>query len=198
MSMNARLGSLLLFAMLASVPAVARTADDLQVQATRSGGGVKVSAQASIKAPHAVIWTTLTDYDHLSEFVPGIKRSRVIGRRGPAAIVEQHGEAGLLVFKYPIRVVVESAEYPPGLITVNVVRGNLKRLEGRYQIQSGGQAGHYLLRWSGIVEPDTVLPDFITFPLIRSSIEDQFDGMVKEIERRAAAWLAREAHAGLH
>jgi ribosome-associated toxin RatA of RatAB toxin-antitoxin module len=182
-------------ALLASLPAITMAADGLRVQATRSGTGVAVSAQASIKAPHAVIWATLTDFDRLSEFIPGMKRSRVVGRRGPAAIVEQDGEAGVFFFKYSIRVVVEATEYPPGMITVNVVRGNLKQLEGRYQIEQGATPEEHVLRWTGIIEPDTVLPVFLTVPLIRSNIEDQFTGMVKEIERRAAGRPPGETHA---
>jgi ribosome-associated toxin RatA of RatAB toxin-antitoxin module len=185
-----------LFAAFACASAVALAGDGVRVQTSRSGTGVVVSVQASIRAPRAVIWETLTDYDHLSEFVPGMKRSRIIGRRGQAVIVEQDGEATLLFFTYPIRVVVEATERPPDMIMVNVLRGNLRQLEGRYQIEQGGSADEHVLRWSGIIEPDTVLPLFITIPLMRSSIEDQFTGMVREIERRSAARPQREMPSG--
>lgn len=174
-------------ALLACLQSAAVAAGDVHVEAARAGTAVAVSAQASLKAPLAIIWSTLTDYERLPDFVPGMKRSRIIGRRGPAAIVEQDGEAGFLIFSFPIHVVVESAEYPPNLITIHVVRGNLRQLEGQYRIERGASADEYVLHWSGTIEPDTMLPAFITVPLMRANIEEQFAGMVREIKRRYEA-----------
>jgi hypothetical protein len=174
-----------------TAPAVA--ADGLKVETARSGSAVAVSAVASIHAPQELIWQTLTDYEHLAEFIPGISRSRVVGRRGPAAIVEQNGQAGILFFSYPVKVVVESAEYPPHTITIRVLSGNLKQLDGRYLLERGGGEGDFVLRWRGIIEPEVPLPAFITVPLMRANIEDQFTGMVREIERRNLQRRLKEA-----
>ena len=171
-------------AVLLAAPGALLAADGLRVEAVRSGSGVAVSASAGIHAPLDIIWSTLTDYEHLPEFIPGIRQSRVVGRRGEAAIVEQKGEAGVLFFTFPIRVTVESAEYPPHTITIRVLSGNLKQLDGRYQLERVGGDEDFILRWRGIIEPDVSLPAFITVPLMRANIEDQFTGMVREIERR--------------
>jgi len=175
--------------------AAASAADGFRVEAARAGGGVAVVAQATVRAPLGLIWETITDYAHLSEFVPGLKASRVIARRGSSAFVEQNGEAGLLFIKFPINVVVESAEFPPNRVAIRVLRGNLRQLEGRYQIDPGAAPDHFVLRWSGIIEPDTVLPAFLTVPVIRASIEDQFAGMVGEIERRQSMQVKDYVHA---
>jgi len=179
-----------------AVASLAGAADGLRVVATSSGTGVAVSAVASIRAPQELIWKTLTDYEHLAEFIPGIRHSQVIGRRGSAAIVQQDGQAGILFFTYPIKVVVESAEYPPHTITIRVLSGNLKQLEGRYLLERGIGEDDYILRWHGIIEPEITLPAFITVPLMRSNIEDQFVGMVHEIERRNLR--RRPAESGNH
>src|ERR1039457_7315464 len=92
---------------------VAVGAEQMSVDASRQGTAVAIKARATIKAPYALIWQTLTDYDHLSEFIPGMVKSHVIERRGNTAIVEQTGEARFLFFTYPIEVVVESPEEPP-------------------------------------------------------------------------------------
>jgi carbon monoxide dehydrogenase subunit G len=167
------------------VPGTLSAADGLRVEAARSGTGVAVSASASIHAPLDLIWNTLTDYEHLPEFIPGMQQSRIVSRRGPATIVEQRGGAGILFFTLPIRVTVESAEYPPHLITVRVLSGNLKQLDGRYQLERIGGGEDYILSWRGIIEPAVSLPAFISVPLMRTSVEDQFTGMVREIERRS-------------
>jgi ribosome-associated toxin RatA of RatAB toxin-antitoxin module len=173
---------------------VAIGAEQVSVEASRQGTAVAVEARATIKAPYALIWQTLTDYDHFSEFIPGMMTSHVIERRGSAAIVEQTGEARFLFFTYPIEVVVESREEPPAFIGMRVLKGNPKQLDGGYRIEKTGyKDDEFVLRWSGIIERPISLPFFITMPLMRANISDQFRGMVKEIERRQALRTGTQA-----
>jgi len=78
--------------------------------ATARDAAVEVTAHAVVRAPAELIWQTLTDYEHLSRFVPGIVSSRVVSRQGTQLIVEQRGGARLWFFSYPIRVVLASRE----------------------------------------------------------------------------------------
>lgn len=173
---------------LAPAADVAEGAQNVAVEAQRQGDALAISARATIRAPLSLIWRTLTDYDHLAEFVPGMKKSRVLYRRGSTVIVEQIGEASFLLFRYPIAVVVESDEHYPTTIGVRVLSGNLKQLAGNYRIDSAaGAHDEFVLRWRGIIEPDISLPLFITAPGLREAVADQFLGMVNEIERRQAA-----------
>jgi ribosome-associated toxin RatA of RatAB toxin-antitoxin module len=146
-----------------------------------------VSATATLGAPYDLIWSTLTDYGHLAEFVPGMKVSRIVERRGSTVVVEQEGAAKFLVFSHAIKVTVESIEEPPSVIGIRVVKGNLKQLNGRYEIEAlqAPQSG-YVLRWSGVIEPQLAVPEFIGVPLLRANVADQFVGLVNEIERRDA------------
>ncbi len=177
------------FALMTATDAVA--ADRVAVEATMQDEGVAVHATATIKAPFEVIWQTLTDYDHLANFIPGIEHSRVIGRRGTTAIVEQTGEAGISVFRFPISVTVESSEHRPSAITIQVVSGNLRRLTGGYSLAPvAGQPNAFVLGWNGVIEPDIPIPDFIAMPVLKSNIEDQFLAMVREIERKATLQVA--------
>jgi len=146
-----------------------QAADDISVEATRRDDALEV---------------TLTDYDRLAEFIPGMRRSRVVERRGAVTVVEQSGEAGFLFFTFPIEVTLASTERPPHALDVILLKGNLKRLDGGYRIapQPGGRI---LLTWSGIVEA-LAMPPLIGDLVMRGNIEDQFRGMVIEIERRDA------------
>lgn len=162
-------------------------AEKVVVQAWRLGDAVQVRAQASVAAPQALIWRTLTDYDRLAEFVPGISQSRVLERRGSTSTVAQTGTAHLWFFSYRIEVVVESTEQPPDAIGIRLLRGNLKQLDGRYQLDPlAGKEGEFLLSWSGVIEPSVAVPLLIALPLMRANIAEQFGGMVREIERREA------------
>jgi ribosome-associated toxin RatA of RatAB toxin-antitoxin module len=163
----------------------ARSAQDVAVEAQLQGNALAISARATIHAPLPLIWRTLTDYNHLAEFIPGMKSSRVLERHGRTAIVEQIGEARFLIFHYAIAVVVESDEHYPATIGVRVLSGNLRQLAGGYRIETvPGVRDEFVLRWQGIIEPDIPLPLFMTAPGLRESVTEQFLGMIEEIERR--------------
>jgi ribosome-associated toxin RatA of RatAB toxin-antitoxin module len=163
----------------------AQGAEPFSVETTRHGDVVQVLAHATVKAPLELIWSTLTDYDHLAEFIPGMNKSRLIERKGKSSLVEQSGYARLWFFRFPINVTVEAIERSGSLMTVHLIKGNLKQLEGSYDVEKIAD-DTYSLRWTGIIEPDSNVPTAIAAALMRKNISEQFLGMVNEIERRAA------------
>lgn len=162
----------------------AAAAGGVSIETARRDAAVEVHAHALVEADYATVWATLTDYDHLGDFIPGMKRSRVVERRGAAAVIEQHGAAHFLFFSFPLDVTIESTLRPPDAIDVRLLKGNLRRLEGGYRVRQLAP-GRIELRWNGLVEPET-LPPLLGELVMRSNIRDQFTGMVREIERREA------------
>jgi ribosome-associated toxin RatA of RatAB toxin-antitoxin module len=162
----------------------------IEVKTSHAGDLVTVRAVATIAAPMAVVWGTLTDYERLPEFIPGLRKSTVIARSGATATVQQSGEARFFFASVPIEVTLESTEAPPN-IEVRRVAGTLKRLEGRYETEV--LEGSVQLRWLGNIEPENGLPPLVGEALMRRSIRAQFTGMVREIERREALRLAAAA-----
>jgi carbon monoxide dehydrogenase subunit G len=176
--------------LLLSSAGAARAADDVSMEATRRGEALEVVCRAMLDAPLDLVWQTLTDYDRLADFIPGMRRSRLVERRGAVAVVDQLGEAGFLFLTFPIEVTLASTERPPYDLEVNMLKGNLKRLDGAYRIEPQG-GGRILLTWNGIVEAQS-MPPLLGEIVMRSNIEDQFRGMVREIERRDALRRERE------
>lgn len=177
--------AIVLLAASAAAPALA--AEEVQVEARRAsdGDGLEIRAQAFIAAPPAVVWQVLTDYEHLSEFIPGITRSVVKERRENRVVVEQAGEARFLLFTFPVEVTYEVTEFPQGSVSSRAIAGNLKRMSGRYEIEAEG--GGSRLRYGGFVDPDFNVPDILEAAALRAMVKEQFAAMVAEIERRAAA-----------
>jgi hypothetical protein len=79
------------------------------------------------------------------------------------------------------------SEQPPRRIVARAVAGNMKDMEGSYELQAT-EAG-LKLGYSGRFVPDFFLPPLIGMPIVRRSLERRFRAMVEEIERRDA--LAR-------
>jgi ribosome-associated toxin RatA of RatAB toxin-antitoxin module len=164
----------------------ALAASTVDVQTSRQGDLIEVQAKATIKAPMDVVWATLTDYERLPEFIPGLKKSRIISRKGDTATVEQSGMAQFLFLTVPIEVTLESTERAPHYIEVRRVAGTLRQLHGRYETQAMPDHSYVQLRWTGFIEPENGLPPLVGESIMRRSILSQFTGMVREIERREA------------
>ena len=114
-------------AMLALIAAIgaAQAAEPVSIRASSRGSAVEIEARATLRAPHALIWQTLTDYDHLSDFIPGMLKSQVIDRRGNATIIEQSGNATIPFFNYirdQFRGMVREIERREALRTENRAR----------------------------------------------------------------------------
>ena len=169
-------------------PAAAR-GGEISVEAQRRDGALEVVCRALLEVPSDLVWQTLTDYDHLADFIPGMQRSRVISRSGPLAMVEQVGAARFLFISIPIEVTLATTEHPPLSIDARMTKGNLKRLEGVYRVEPRA-GGRVQVSWSGLIEAES-MPPLIGELLMRAAIADQFRGMVREIERRDALRRAR-------
>lgn len=170
--------------LLAAQAVAAYGAGDLAVDVERNGRSFTLRASASVAAPAATVWEVLTDYDNLARFIPGIASSEVELRVANRVLVQQKGEARFLVFSYPIEVRLEVLESPNRSITSRGIGGNLKRMTGHYELQRARD--EILLRYTGELEPDFVLPPLIGTLAVRAMAEEQFAAMVAEIERRAA------------
>jgi len=160
-------------------------AEDVSVQAHRDGDRVEVQAHATVAASRALVWQVLTDYESLPKFIPGITRSVVRERRAERMFVEQSGEARFLIFSFPIEVRLEVTENAPDSVVSRAVAGNLRRMDGRYDL-SGEAAGVTQVRYRGVIEPSFSLPPLVGVAALRAMAEEQFTAMVQEIERRAA------------
>lgn len=174
-------------ALLAAHVGAASGAEDLAIEVERVGERFLVRARATLAAPAPLAWQVLTDYDNLPRFIPGLSSSRVQVRAGNRAMLEQKGEARFLVFSFPIEVRLEVRESPHDWIASRAVAGNLKRMNGRYELVRDGAT--LRLRYTGELEPAFDLPPLVGTFALRAMVEEQFAAMVAEIERRAA--LAR-------
>ena len=160
---------------------------DVSIRTAREGDFVTVSASAVMRVDQRIAWAVLSDYDHLANFIPDVKSSRVVSRDGNKVRVEQIGEVGFIFYKQAVTVILEVHEEPLRRITARGVEGNVKGLESYYELHALGP--EVRLDYVGRFDPDFSIPPLIGMPVLRRVIERRFRAMVEEIQRRDA--LAR-------
>lgn len=187
--MQQRLLQLALITLLApcleSAPAAA---SESTVTVESRGNTYAVRAEAVVDADAAGAWQVLTDYNRLAEFVPDMRVSRIISAPGEPLLLEQSGEAGFLIFRFSIDVVLEVEETPQTRLGFRARRGNMRHMQGEWRIESSAQGIRLL--YTADMEPAFWVPPVIGPAILRRDIASHFDAVAGEIRRRRSAATA--------
>jgi ribosome-associated toxin RatA of RatAB toxin-antitoxin module len=182
-----RFGVALFFA-LAVAPGFARAAAGaIEARIERQGEYITVNASVLMQVDARIAWEVLSDYDHLSRFIPDMKISRVVSRDGNRVLVEQKGDFGFFFYRQPVDVMLEVVEDPRRRIDARRISGNIRDLETHYDLKAS-DAG-VRLDYAGRFIPEFSVPPLFGMPMVRRIVERRFRAMVEEIVRRDA--LAR-------
>jgi ribosome-associated toxin RatA of RatAB toxin-antitoxin module len=175
-----------------------------QIEVRRDAGTYVIRAEAVLRADRRTAWHTVTDYEHLPQFVPGIRRSQVLARSGDDGaerlLVEHEGELRLLWYAQPVRVWLDVRHRAPARVEARSVlpsgvgreRPTLRDFEGSYSL-GVVDAAHTRLLYEARFEPMQALLPVLGDYLVRRTITEQFRAMVAEIERRAEARHEQQA-----
>jgi ribosome-associated toxin RatA of RatAB toxin-antitoxin module len=184
-----RFGAALSFTLftLAVAPGLVGAADAIEARIERQGEYISVNASVLMQVDARIAWEVLSDYDHLAQFIPDMKSSRVVSRDGNRVLVEQKGEFGFFFYRQPVDVTLEVVEQPQRRIDARRISGNIRDLETRYELKTS-DAG-VKLDYVGRFIPEFSVPPLFGMPMVRRVVERRFRAMVEEIVRRDA--LAR-------
>jgi ribosome-associated toxin RatA of RatAB toxin-antitoxin module len=163
----------------------AANAQRVEIETDGQGEYISVAASAELRVDPRTVWSVITDYDHLAEFIPYMHSSRVVQRDADRLLIEQTGEFSFLFFTQPVQARLAVVESPQRRVMARAVEGNLREMEGRYTLESL-PAGTVRLSYSGRLAPDFAVPPVIGKMVVRNVLANQFSAMVKEIVRRDA------------
>ena len=146
------------------------------------------------------MWDTITDYDGLASFMPGIHGCRVIERRTPKSavehlVVEQHGEFRFMLFAQAMTVRLNMEHRLHRVAEAKAVSfdlGLFKRraidfFEGRYELTSHGedQSGPQTrLRYTAVIGLRLPPPPAVGSIAVRENLAAQLQAVAKEVARR--------------
>jgi len=137
----------------------------------------ELTAVTRINAPAESVWDTLTSYETLHEFIPGLAVNECLERTESGATLLQIGEANTAVgFRFKARVLLDIGEYPQGVpeghifrlesdatesvrdITFSQIEGDFKEYEGTWKILGNEGEGTSKLVYILRVKPQPWLP----------------------------------------
>jgi len=159
--------------------------EPVTVDARREGDAVIVEARALLHVDLETAWNVLTDYDRYAEFIPDLKSSRTVSRSDRTVIVEQKGQVGFFLFRFPMEVTLSVTEDPRSGITSHAIAGTFREMTGSYQLAQEGDALRFT--YSGRMVPDFLLPPLIGTAAVRAAVKKQFGALVKQMQTRGAA-----------
>ena len=176
-------------------------ADDVNVDVRRRGRRFEAEAVLDVAGDARTVWDTITDYDALPSFMPGIHACRVIERRALTKasehlVVEQHGEFRFLLFAQAMtvrlniehqlfRVAVAKAEsFDLGLFK----RRAIDVFEGRYELTplaARRKMPRTQLRYTAQIGLRLPPPPAIGSVAVRQNLAAQLEAVAREVDRRS-------------
>ena len=160
----------------------------VRVETSRArGDSVELAFTMELAAPQSAVWRTITDYDGMERFVPGVERSRRLSRTPNGQLVEQSGVAKSLPGERRVEAVIEVRERAPSLLVFHGVRGTFPRLHGYWRLRPA-KAGRTWVAYRctvGFDSPPLKLPDGLLAWVVQREITPRVRAIGREAERRA-------------
>jgi Polyketide cyclase / dehydrase and lipid transport len=169
---------------LALASAQSAPAATVTVNAERGVDTIDVRASAMLKADAATAWRVLTDYDRYVDFIPNLRLSQVVVRRGAMVTVDQSGDAVLWLLKVPVHVTFEIDEIAPDRLQSHAVAGNLRALTSYYALTPAPSG--IRMDYVGRVTSGFALFGQIELAVVEKNIARQFQALADQIERQSA------------
>jgi carbon monoxide dehydrogenase subunit G len=156
--------------------------EDIEVKVKIAGESVTVDLSLVVPATRQEVWSVLTDFGHMADFISNLKESRVISVLGNTLKIYQQGVATYGPINFPFESTREIRLTPFDKIKSHMISGNMRKMEGMTRlVDEGGQTRI-------IYHTDTIqevwVPPLAGNLFIEHEIREQFKEMRNEIMKR--------------
>ncbi len=159
-------------------------ADDPVLSETLTSGVYALEGSFQVKAEPSLVWQVLTDYDHLSHFVPSVRTSVATVRLDGGLSVAQQFEVNVLIFSRDMRVRLSIDEEPERRIAFrDTAKHDFDLYQGSWTITktATGSRVVYLLQ----ARPHEAVPEFVSRGAFKDSALQMLGQLRDEIVRRS-------------
>ncbi len=128
-------------------------------------------------------WQVLTDFDHMAEWVPNVRQSKVIEREPNAVTIEQHGVAKFGIARFSYVSVRHIEPDPPRTIRSTQIKGNMRRLESLMTLAPDGNGTKLVYHLEMV--PGALAASVMSKEFLEHELREQFSAIIEEMVRRS-------------
>lgn len=152
------------------------------IRIARSGDGFTVDFALFAPVPIALAWAVLTDFDHMTAFLPSLTSSKVLERHDQLLKVSQSGVLRYGLFSTAFDSVREVTLNAPDKIRSHGVGGSVERSDSLMLLSRDGDGTR--LMYHAEVVPGSWFPPIVGPAAARHETAQQFSAMLREMYRR--------------
>jgi hypothetical protein len=153
----------------------------LLVDVKREGSQYAFTASFDTSLTQCAAYHYLTDYE-AAKYLPGVIESLAYRQSSNKVRVDRTADEQVLFFHVRLHSVMEYTEKPFDRIEFSQLSGDSKTFRGAWNIEPNPQGSTF--RFSGVWEPDTLIPLFIIDHFARNGLVDRFSAMARLAEKR--------------
>ncbi|MED6210690.1 hypothetical protein PIB30_066514 [Stylosanthes scabra] len=147
-----------------------------------------IKAEIFVNADTESLWNVLTDYEHLSDFIPNLVCSGRIPCPYPGRIwLEQRGFQRAMYWHIEARVVLDLQEFIHSEwdreLRFSMVDGDFKKFDGKWSVKSGTRSSTSILSYEVSVIPRFNFPAVLLERIIRSDLPVNLRALAYRAER---------------
>jgi hypothetical protein len=170
-------------ALFLSLPAAAADDSDIVVEVRKEGDTIRVSVDCPVRAPPAVAWEVMTDYENMARFITNLSESTVRMHLGNRMQVFQKGKASRGPLSISFQNMREIQLVPKSEIRSKLIAGDTMPAEFVTRIEERNGTTHVM--HTGSYTPSMWVPPGIGPALIEAETRKQYGEIRAEIVRRA-------------
>ena len=196
--MNAnRVHKALLLAFCAALWGGAALAEDpLKVDFHEKDGSYSIESSFLIEADPDVVWSVLTDYEHIPNYIHNMKISQVELREGNKVLLKQEAEGGFLFFTQRIRLLLYVQEQPLKSVQFkDIYNKDFSLYKGSWTIQRDPESRDLRITYNLEAKRTFDVPAFLANDAMNGGAKDLLQALRKEMAERQQRKLAEKLSA---
>lgn len=146
-------------------------------------------ATGIVEASPDSVWSVVTDYARYAEFLPHFRASRVLSRRGNAALVYLEAAAirGTVTIWSQMRIRELAPRGTTRIIEATMMQGNVERMAARWELTPVDGGASSMVTFQFLVDPDLPFPSSIVSDQNRSSARRTVEALRRRVTTLAGA-----------
>jgi hypothetical protein len=162
------------------LPTLAQDESHLQVAVQPIAGGFAIRASFPVAVSPAQAFAVMTDYDHMAQFIPQMRKSQILWRNGAREAVLQEGFVDLLWLRLPSYVVMSVRFASDGTVLFHSTNGNVQ-ISGHAQVHP--TAAGSVVDYESTMKPQIAVPLGLAKNFVAQYIRQQMMALRAEMLR---------------